>query len=266
MKDSQRQISNEIELIALSRLLLCWAQPKTARKRRVRLPNQLDLMASAVISGLGSSKTSGRGQDEVPAEVRRDDRDAVEAVLKAIVAKRPEIHDNCFYEVDVETELDLLPSIRRRLWLDPESVEMVMERCSKKKSTHSPSDIRDEIVSRRLDYAPETIKKSKRKKGKPIEERRMYQKHLASLYFDVVRYDMDRDCMTMILDALGASQYHPLQLYYLVRSAPHLDNKIVVRANAPAPYLKDQILDLCEAVIDHASSDKCPSFRIWDTV
>lgn len=265
MKDSHKQAWIETELIALSRLLLCWAQPEVAHKRRSLLPHKLDLMADGVVAGLGDAKARGREVAEIPAEVRRDDRDAIECMLKAIKSNGARLQKGCFYDVEVDTGLESLPLLRRRLWLNPESVKLLASHLNKKASAPELSEVRNEIIGTRLDYEAETIKRSKRTKGKPIEQRKLYQKHLASLFFDVVRYDAERDCMTMILDALGASRYHPLQLYYLTRSGPLLNNKIKCKPNQSAPYLKDQTLALCEAVISQWPRDRCPSFRVWNT-
>ena len=224
------------------------------------MPTKLEGFAESILKGHG--RETGPSRQDVPKEIIQDDRNSIYATLNVITRNSLLPVNQTYYEIDLDLKDCGLGTFKRGLNLDHDCASQLRKHCTRKPGAGRPdlSTIRNAIVGSRLGIAPETAKRlpgKDRSIGDEISDRPLFQAHLASIYLDVAASDADLKYMSMILDALGASRYPPLSIYYLVQTAKRVPS-------VPSPtYIKTEVDRFCKAVYQKYPNDACPSFRAW---
>lgn len=252
------QLKSQCEFVALSRLMLLWAQPGRVAKREL----QLNAIANAILPDVGNRKRGRASTERIPGELVVSEYEVLRSLLeglpltgsftkqKWIVGTLPEI----FSSAGLSDRYVLLPAVIR------EELNKYVRKLPAN-SRWSRKEIAGHWASMRFAESVQydTIRRKTPRANLASDAVTCEHKLLASMFLDVVRINGAGDVALKLLDVLGATRYPPLQLFYLVRKC---DAEFVDATEAVLEWC-NRLAAYCDRRLKELDRDRAPAFQTW---
>lgn len=247
------QSRDRAEFLALSRLLLHYAEPS----RLARSAERLEALHNAVLDQV-TGQSSRRKQ--IPPEIVFDLRDVCQDIVSGMIKGSKKIRHSEFQlfapadAVVPEFVIYLPLPIRTHLLSH-------RERCFNNTKLPSIAEnlsrLRDRITAHMIDASSSTIRKSQRRDDAVVDTIKPMHRILSACYLDSVRFNMSDDTSNTILDTLQDTAYPPIYLYHLTRTASRIKRKL-----KPKRALIDQSEQSFRAYAASVSPESCAPIEL----
>lgn len=242
-------------------MLLFWSGPDRIDERS----SQLDAIALSILPNVGSRPTGRSSTQEVPHEILHDDYEAMLKVAQKVKTSKSKIvaRYESWWKVPAPKSI-ASKGLAYRFAYAPRSVNRQLSNLRKGSEgpkADPPNHIASCWVKQRLpcELKENTIRRAQQRDGYDRDKVSDQHRFMASIFLDIAQAKNNDGLALLVLDALGATYYPPLNLFYLVRHCKWH------KVEAPPSVLSwfDDVRQYCLSILDRSRPDVGPSFRLW---